>query len=155
MLDGGWTNYPLGNVYVQYNPDPACGGSTINIRSRATSALYRYTPYQPNAGALANHPGTAPCGAYGNRNFYSFFTDWFGSTQNSQPPAPNPSEPVPSLPDTAAVTNLSGSYTIVSAFKPRQSLDIAGGNFNNGTNIQLFSANGTKAQEWKINRVGV
>lgn len=83
VLDGGWTNYPLGNTYVQYNPDPACGGSYVNIRSRATSALYRYTPYQPNAGALAAHPGTAHCGAYGNRNFYSFFTDWFGSTRHS------------------------------------------------------------------------
>ena len=105
VLDGGWTNYPLGNVYVQYNPDPACGGSTINIRSRATSALYRYTPYQPNAGALANHPGTAPCGAYGNRNFYSFFTDWFGSTQTLNIPKSYRTIP-------------NGSYQIVSKLAP-------------------------------------
>jgi len=80
VLDGGWTNYPVGNNYIQYSPDPTCGGSTVNIKNRATSALYRYTPYQPNAGAIANNPGTAPCGAYGNRNFYHFFTEWFGST---------------------------------------------------------------------------
>ena len=70
VLDGGWTNYPLGNNYIQYNPNAGCGGSVVNIRSLATSALYRYTPYQPNAGALAAGYGTAYCGAYGNRNFY-------------------------------------------------------------------------------------
>ena len=78
VLDGGWTNYPLGNNYIQYNPNAGCGGSVVNIRSLATSALYRYTPYQPNAGALAAGYGTAPCGAYGNRNFYLYYQDWFG-----------------------------------------------------------------------------
>lgn len=81
VLDGGWTNYPVGKNYVLYNPNRACGGSTINIENRATSALYRYTPYQPNASALAAGYGTAHCGAYGNRNFYLYFTNWFGSTQ--------------------------------------------------------------------------
>ena len=78
VLDGGWTNYPLGNNYIQYNPSASCGGSVVNIRSLATSALYRYTPYQPNAGAIAAGYGTAECGAYGNRNFYLYFEDWFG-----------------------------------------------------------------------------
>ena len=78
VLTGGWTNYPLGNNYVQYNPNAECGGSIVNIRSLATSALYRYTPYQPNEGALAAGYGTAYCGAYGNRNFYLYFEDWFG-----------------------------------------------------------------------------
>ena len=82
VLDGGWTNYPLGENYVQYNPDPGCGGSVVNIRSLATSALYRYTPYQPNAGALAAGYGTAYCGAYGNRNFYLYFEDWFGGIKD-------------------------------------------------------------------------
>ena len=40
--------------------------------------MYRYTPYQPNEGALAAGYGTAYCGAYGNRNFYLYFEDWFG-----------------------------------------------------------------------------
>ena len=80
VLDGGWSNYPVGKRYVQYNPNASCGGSTINIINRATSALYRYTPYQPNKAALAAGWGTAHCGAYGNRNFYNFFTDWFGKT---------------------------------------------------------------------------
>ncbi len=83
VLDGGWTNYPLGNNYIQYNPNAGCGGSVVNIRSLATSALYRYTPYQPNAGALAAGYGTAYCGAYGNRNFYLYFEDWFGGVTTS------------------------------------------------------------------------
>ena len=78
VLDGGWTNYPLGENYIKYNPDSSCGGSIVNIENLATSALYRYTPYQPNAGAIAAGYGTAPCGAYGNRNFYLYFSDWFG-----------------------------------------------------------------------------
>ncbi len=88
VLDGGWTNYPLGNNYIQYNPNAACGGSWVNIRSRATSALYRYTPYQPNAGALAAGYGAAgSCGAYGNRNFYLYFQDWFGGITDEGRPA--------------------------------------------------------------------
>ena len=85
VLDGGWTNYPLGNNYIQYNPNSGCGGSWVNIRSLATSALYRYTPYQPNASALAAGYGSGDsCGAYGNRNFYSYFEDWFGGiTENA------------------------------------------------------------------------
>ncbi len=78
VLDGGWTNYPLGENYIQYNPNAACGGSVVNIKNLATSSLYRYTPYQPNAAALAAGYGTAYCGAYGNRNFYHYFEDWFG-----------------------------------------------------------------------------
>lgn len=85
VLDGGWTNYPLGDNYIQYNPSASCGGSVVNIRSLATSALYRYTPYQPNEGALAAGYGTAYCGAYGNRNFYLYFEDWFGGITASGP----------------------------------------------------------------------
>src|SRR5699024_261440 len=39
-------------------------------------------PYQPNRAALNAGYGTGDgCSAYGNRNFYNYFTDWFGSTQ--------------------------------------------------------------------------
>ena len=82
VLDGGWTNFPLGKNYIQYNPSSECGGSVVNVRSLATSALYRYTPYQPNEGALAAGYGTAYCGAYGNRNFYLYFEDWFGGIKD-------------------------------------------------------------------------
>ena len=82
VLSGGWTNYPVGWNEIRYSPDASCGSSQVYIENLATSALYRYTPYQPNAGALAAGTGSAHCGAYGNRNFYIYFTDWFGSTQN-------------------------------------------------------------------------
>ena len=79
VLNGGWTNYPLGWNYIQYNPDSDCGGSWVNVRSLGTSALYRYTPYQPNTSALSAGYGSGDsCGAYGNRNFYLYFEDWFG-----------------------------------------------------------------------------
>ncbi len=78
VLDGGWTNYPLGENYVQYNPNKECGGTKVNIQNLATSALYRYTPYQPNAAALAAGFGAGDsCSAYGNRNFYLLFANWF------------------------------------------------------------------------------
>lgn len=74
-----YTPYVLGNNYIQYNPNASCGGTTVNIRNRATQALYNYTPYQPNAAALAADYGSGDsCSAYGNRNFYLYFRDWFG-----------------------------------------------------------------------------
>lgn len=73
------TKYHIGESYVQYSP--TCAGTTINIQNLATVALYIYTPYQPNAAALAG--GGDGCSAYGNRNFYSYFTEWFGSTQTT------------------------------------------------------------------------
>lgn len=81
VLDGGWSNYPVGNNYIQYNPDKSCGGSEVNIKNRATSVLYRYTPYQPNADVLAGRGSR--CGAYGNHNFYKYFNDWFGDPRAS------------------------------------------------------------------------
>ncbi len=78
VLNGGWTNYPLGKNFIYYNPNRDCGGSNVVIENLATSSLYRYTPYQPNQAALNAGYGTVSCGAYGNRNFYLFFMDWFG-----------------------------------------------------------------------------
>lgn len=76
-----YTPYILGNNFIRYNPSASCGGSTVNIENRSTQALYNYTPYQPNAAALAAPMGTTvTCGAYGNLNFYRYFTSWFGST---------------------------------------------------------------------------
>ncbi|RBY80053.1 lysozyme M1 [Blastococcus sp. TF02-09] len=61
-----------------------CGTSQVFIQNKATAGLYSYTPYQPNAAALAAGYGSGDtCSAYGNRNFYSWFTDWFGSTQHA------------------------------------------------------------------------
>jgi hypothetical protein len=72
-----------GARYVYYKPTTSCGGSWLNIQNRATQALYNYTPYQPNQAAIDAAMGqTVNCGAYGNINFYRYFTSWFGSTTN-------------------------------------------------------------------------
>lgn len=70
---------------IAYSPTASCGAKTFVISNYATAALYNYTPYTPNPGALANLSGTAPCGAYGNRNFWVYFNTWFGGpTGNPQ-----------------------------------------------------------------------
>ncbi|OIP85460.1 hypothetical protein COV88_00380 [Candidatus Saccharibacteria bacterium CG11_big_fil_rev_8_21_14_0_20_41_19] len=95
-----YSPYVVGNNKIYYNPGPYnnatqsyygrfgtkadieyCGSSTVNIQNRATQALYDYTPYQPNQAALDAGYGSVFCGAYGNRNFYLYFSDWFGSPQ--------------------------------------------------------------------------
>lgn len=56
------------------------------IRNQATASLYNYTPYQPNAAALAAGYGTGDaCSSYGNRNFWNYFSDWFGNPAGSPP----------------------------------------------------------------------
>lgn len=65
-------------------PQRGCGGTVVNIETKATAALYTYTPYQPNAAALNNMYGSGDnCSAYGNRNFWRVWNDWFGSTQEA------------------------------------------------------------------------
>ena len=62
-----------------------CGAGDVYIETKATAALYTYTPYQPNQAALNNMYGLGDhCSAYGNRNFWRVWNDWFGSTQYSQ-----------------------------------------------------------------------
>lgn len=91
------------NNYIQYNPNAACGGSTVFIQNQATAGLYNYTPYQPNAGALAgvsdsSPGGTVNCGAYGNRNFWWLHNKWFDSRSQimSSVPMTTISQPDPS-----------------------------------------------------------
>ncbi|MEZ3159427.1 hypothetical protein AB1K54_02640 [Microbacterium sp. BWT-B31] len=78
-----FTWYAPGRTWnVRYNPNEGCGSSPVFIQNQATANLYYYTPYQPNAAALRAGYGEGDgCSAYGNRNFYNYFTDWFGSTQ--------------------------------------------------------------------------
>lgn len=58
-----------------------CGSKTFMLKSQATASLYYYTPYVPNEAAMRNLYGTGDaCSAYGNRNFWRFYTDWFGNT---------------------------------------------------------------------------
>ncbi|WJL95079.1 cell wall-binding repeat-containing protein [Microbacterium sp. ET2] len=78
-----FTWYAPGKTWnILYNPNRDCGSSSVRVENQATSNLYYYTPYQPNAAALRAGYGTGDgCSAYGNRNFFNYFTDWFGSTQ--------------------------------------------------------------------------
>ncbi|NTV38810.1 MAG: hypothetical protein HGA51_02475, partial [Demequinaceae bacterium] len=76
--------YPVGQTTaVLYHPSGAvCGNQPVAIQNRATHALYIYTPYVPNAAALAAGYGTGDgCSSYGNRNFYNYYVDWFGSVR--------------------------------------------------------------------------
>lgn len=80
-------NYAAGRTsFVAYQANaPQCGGTNITPQNAATAALYNYTPYQPNAAALANLYGTGDaCSAYGNRNFWRTFIDWFGSVRTNE-----------------------------------------------------------------------
>jgi hypothetical protein len=66
--------------YIQYNPNAGCGGTNVFIQNQTTAGLYNYTPYQPNPEALNKLYGTGDgCSAYGNRNFWRLFHDWFGT----------------------------------------------------------------------------
>lgn len=78
---GSFTYLAVGSTkQISYQANnPGCGKKSVTIKSRATAALYYYTPYTPNDAALANLYGTGDsCSAYGNRNFWRFYTDWFG-----------------------------------------------------------------------------
>ncbi|QHT56318.1 hypothetical protein GXP71_09670 [Cellulomonas sp. H30R-01] len=71
---------------VRFHPNAACGTAPVLIRNQATAGLYNYTPYQPNAAALAAGYGTGDaCSSYGNRNFWNYFSDWFGNPAGSPP----------------------------------------------------------------------
>ena len=73
-------NYRAGRSNnILYNPSSSCGSSSIYVQNQPTADLYIYTPYQPNQAALNNLYGSGDsCSAYGNRNFWRQFSDWFG-----------------------------------------------------------------------------
>ncbi len=73
---------------VRWHPNEGCGSAPVYIQNQATANLYYYTPYQPNAAAIRAGYGEGDgCSAYGNRNFYQYFTDWFGLTTQRDPAA--------------------------------------------------------------------
>lgn len=79
---GSFTSIRVGQYNaIRLNPDASCGSANVWIANRATAALYYYTPYTPNAAALSNLYGTGDsCSAYGNRNFWRIYNDWFGAS---------------------------------------------------------------------------
>ena len=75
-----YSPYIKGNNFIQWSLIASCGGSTVNVQNWSTAALYDYTPYQPNQAALNAGYGIGDgCSAYGNRNFFLYFNDWFGA----------------------------------------------------------------------------
>jgi len=180
-LDHGYSLYPeKRTVYVGYHPNSSCGGSQIYIENRATSALYRYTPYQPNGAAIAAGYGTGnACSAYGNRNFYLYFTDWFGSTQvkvegeeimipdgeYSLVPKNSSKLSLGIVGINAQLDNVSNgdasqrwsiqrdgnAYKIINV-STNKVLDLPGNVTNDGTNVQIWENDGTCGQRWKLYR---
>lgn len=77
-----WNHVPFMTNQVLYQANaPECGSRSTYIENYATAGLYNYTPYTPNAAALSNLYGTGDgCSAYGNRNFWRYYNDWFGPT---------------------------------------------------------------------------
>lgn len=130
-LDHGYSVYPTNKtVNIKYNPSASCGTGSVHIENNATAALYRYTPYQPNAAALAAGYGLGDsCSSYGNRNFYMYFTDWFGSTQTA--PLGVSKENV-IIPD--------GTYTLASKQSENLSLGAQHNATANGSNVLLNTA---------------
>ena len=90
-----FTWYAPGKTWnILWNPNHDCGSSPVYVQNQATANLYYYTPYQPNAAAIRAGYGTGDgCSSYGNRNFYQYFTDWFGSTTTPVNACAQPSSP--------------------------------------------------------------
>lgn len=88
--NGSFTWIKVGQVNsIRYHPSASCGSGNVRVQNRATSALYYYTPYQPNSAALSNMYGTGnSCSAYGNRNFWRMYRDWFGDPSSNAPSVP-------------------------------------------------------------------
>lgn len=87
-----WNHVPFmtNNVLYQANA-PSCGSRSVYIENYATAGLYNYTPYTPNTAALNNLYGSGDsCSAYGNRNFWRYYSDWFGSTLGNDTLSPHP-----------------------------------------------------------------
>lgn len=134
-LDNGSVSFPEGRkVYIGYHPSSSCGGSQVLIENRATAALYRYTPYQPNSAAInAGYGSGNSCSAYGNRNFYLYFTDWFGSTQAAV--------------DGELLIIPDGEYSLVPAANTGTSLGLS------GSKAHLTALDTTdQSQRWSIRR---
>lgn len=79
-----FTWYPVGReVAVRWSPNADCGASPVTIANKATAGLYYYTPYQPNSAALKNIQGLGDdCSAYGNRNFWRTYNQWFNTDKD-------------------------------------------------------------------------
>ena len=181
VLSGKSKFYPIKKTQkIRFSPNASCGSGNVYIENYATSALYRYTPYQPNAAALKAGFGSGDgCSAYGNRNFYGYFTDWFGSTQTV--PAKVPSSAltgdlfeievengkflVPQNKTAGSALTISssaaendrqykfaksGEYYIIT----HVGSDMVLGSSSSNDKVELQKPNGSNKQKWRITALG-
>lgn len=114
-VDPGKYNYQAGEtVDILWNvAETGCGSAPVTIKNQATASLYNYTPYQPNAAALAAYPGTGDkCSAYGNRNFFYLFRTYFGSTGGGSTSAALATGPTLTIPRSPYVSAALAGQTI-------------------------------------------
>lgn len=174
-------NYrPYATNSILYSPDASCGRKSVYLENIATTSLYIYTPYTPNDAALRNYPGTATCGSYGNRNFFMYFSEWFGSTHG----ATGAKRVIPD--GTYKITTTDGSKTLhvsgdsktnsanyvmdaassastAFSFKrnsdnsytiintgTNKAIDVPGAGATVGAEIKTWDSNGTNAQKWFV-----
>ncbi len=145
---------------IAYNPNASCGAKTFVVSNYATAALYNYTPYTPNDAALANLLGPAPCGAYGNRNFWVYYNNWFGGPTGNPQGALQTSVAAdntvtvtgwavdPDVPSSATSVRVSGNgwSQVLSAnsANPASQGALAGAGTNHGFSATLFATVGTQ-----------
>ena len=166
----------LGQSNILYNPDWECGYSSVNVENRATVALYVYTPYQPNEAALAAGSGTGDyCSSYGNRNFYNYFTKWFGNIRDEgvvfeaddysgtytiyyygdknktiSIGLDNNVEALVKEDKTQWQIEKIEDYYIITNKATGKALDVSGGVFGNKVNVWQYNVNKTCAQRWNF-----
>lgn len=183
ILDHGSRFYPVGYNNVLYNPDPGCGSSTVYVANRATAALYQYTPYQPNDAVLnSTHGQTASCGAYGNLNFYFYYTEWFGDTHGNELHGIYLANGIYQLKtndglalsfagtnngDSAIIANNNtgdesqqfrimrdGKYYRFQSVKTGRYLDVFNNESDDGTKVELWDGNDGCSQKWLLQNNG-
>jgi hypothetical protein len=130
---GAWRQFTYD---MMWHPNAACGTSSVFIENRATASLYSYTPYRPNQAALDAGYGASSnsCSSYGNRNFYLYFTDWFGNTTTMM--------------NIAHIPN--GIYAVSSVMNNDLTLDANG--LADGSKVSLWSSNGLEQQKFLFTR---
>jgi hypothetical protein len=139
-------NFRVGEHAIAYSTNAACGAPVINIQSQATANLYNYTPYQPDAAALANLTGDGDvCSSYGNRNFWVYFSDWFGSPGGNV----NPQGVIDSLVPGASSVEISGW-----AFDPDTTASINVEVSLNGAPASTYPASGSRPDVGAVYGVG-
>ena len=174
-------NYrPYATNSILYSPDASCGRKSVYLENIATTSLYIYTPYTPNDAALRNYPGTATCGSYGNRNFFMYFSEWFGSTHGvtgAKRVVPDGTYKITTT-DGSKTLHVSGDSKTNSAnyvmdaassastafsFKrnsdnsytiintgTNKAIDVPGAGATVGAEIKTWDSNGTNAQKWFV-----